>query len=452
MKNIKLLLLLSLLALVPVVLVGCGASETQYKVPNAYLTIDINPSVEIITDEEGLITVVTPLNEDAELLLIDVDFTGMAIDEATEKIVEMAIEMGYIGFTSDNAIIITAEAGEATENLTKTLAEKVEAFVSKRKMNIEVLKSNFEATPEIKELANELGISIGKLKLITVAMANNPELTVEAGADMSVRDINRIIIDARKEIRDFYKVEFHDQFQQLKTQLRINYQKDKTTLLNDIIQIADINAFTDFDLTAEQITEIKTLYQAYLDELFAIDLNVDNDEDNSDENTEDLIAELNNQRNTIREQIKNELRNMMKNRQNSKEDKDMIQSRIKGFRDELAGLDEEITDALEEYRNINGNLKYHWIFRNHNRVNKPINPVKQLHQKYQELLDEYEIDIDDLEEKFIEQISEQLDTLHQEYQQILDNYKEELKVQAEIIKQQLIDEKLALKKIWRNNK
>lgn len=438
MKKIK-LLLVALISLVPVILVGCSV-ENEYKVPNAYLIIDINPSIEVITDEDGLVSVVTPLNQDAEALLVDVDFTGMTVDGATKQIVELAIAMGYLDFDSEKAIIITAEAGEVTDEFTKTLAEKVEAFVAKRKMNIEVLKANFDASEDMEALAQQLNISIGKLKLITVAMANNPELTVEAGAEMSISEINQIIINARKEVRDFYKLEFHDQYQHLKEELHLRYLQDRAQLLNAIIQNMEGEAFSDLNLSAEAITEIKAIYQAYVDDLLAIDLNIFIEE--ASEVTDDEIDEYNQQCAAIREKILTELNNIKDNHHFSKADRKMVQARIRQFRDELNSLEKQ----------INTHRKNNRMIKHHRMINKPFSPIKELQREYQQLLKAFDININDIEAIFSNQIAAELEIIRSEYQETLANHRQEIKNQAEIIKQQLIEEKLTLKNLWRYDK
>jgi hypothetical protein len=118
----KVLLSMVLLLALTIGLYGCTTtpktpvSET-YKVANAYVTLDINPSVEIMTDESGLVCDVNPLNSDADLLLVDADLKGKTIEEVIDELVDTATDLGYITETDDNAVVVTAETEDENETI-----------------------------------------------------------------------------------------------------------------------------------------------------------------------------------------------------------------------------------------------------------------------------------------------------------------------------------------------
>ena len=61
----------------------------------AYVTIDINPSVELIV-KDGKVVSINAGNEDASILLSGEDLVGLTVEEATGKIVKLAEELGYL--------------------------------------------------------------------------------------------------------------------------------------------------------------------------------------------------------------------------------------------------------------------------------------------------------------------------------------------------------------------
>lgn len=94
MKNIKIIFSFILLLVLSLSIYGCK-DDSGEKFSNAYITIDINPSIEIITNDEGLVEQVNPLNYDAEILLSESDFTGKTVEEVVETIINLALEAGY---------------------------------------------------------------------------------------------------------------------------------------------------------------------------------------------------------------------------------------------------------------------------------------------------------------------------------------------------------------------
>ncbi len=73
------------------------------------MTVDINPSVEFMVDDQNKIVSVTALNDDGSILIIGETFIGKTPEEAVELMVSIAAETGYL--TEGNA--------EVTENTVK---------------------------------------------------------------------------------------------------------------------------------------------------------------------------------------------------------------------------------------------------------------------------------------------------------------------------------------------
>ena len=172
------------------ILVGCGKDAT-FEVKNAYVVIDINPSIEIVTNEDGKVLRVTALNEDAQVLLVDVDLKGKTFEEAVDAIIELAKELGYIDQLDENAILFTVEAEEerTVEELIKFLQEKVNKFKDKHKLRIECLIEQLSKDPNLVEEARDLDLSVNKLALIKAAIEINPELTIEEARKFPIKDL-----------------------------------------------------------------------------------------------------------------------------------------------------------------------------------------------------------------------------------------------------------------------
>ncbi|MFW6284735.1 MAG: anti-sigma-I factor RsgI family protein, partial [Bacillota bacterium] len=96
---------------------------------NTYLTVDINPSVEFIVNEDDEIESYTALNEDGEVVIADLDLEGKDYDEAMDLYLEEATELGYIDVDADdNAVQISTNEDdeEATEDTDEDTEESDE--------------------------------------------------------------------------------------------------------------------------------------------------------------------------------------------------------------------------------------------------------------------------------------------------------------------------------------
>ncbi|MFK5884146.1 MAG: hypothetical protein QM489_07410 [Candidatus Izemoplasma sp.] len=186
----KKLLAFGALLVLSVGLAACSDTESV-SASELYVSIDINPSIEFIVDEDGLVESYRLLNDDAQLLCVDVNFVGMTIDDATELFVSMATEAGFIDVDSeDNAVLITVygENQEYSNMIREQLKERLVRYLARNYINGVVLDEGY-TSEEVEATALELGITPAKLKLIYAAQASNPELTIEQGIETSIKEL-----------------------------------------------------------------------------------------------------------------------------------------------------------------------------------------------------------------------------------------------------------------------
>ena len=97
MKKKILSILLAAAMLVPSILMtGCGAPATPPEGTYTRMTVDINPSVEFMIDDENKVVSVTALNDDGSILIAGEAFVGKTPEEAAELMVTLAGETGYL--------------------------------------------------------------------------------------------------------------------------------------------------------------------------------------------------------------------------------------------------------------------------------------------------------------------------------------------------------------------
>ena len=151
------------------------------------MTVDINPSVEFILDENNKVLSVTALNDDAALLLVGEAFVGMSSDDAIELMLTIATETGYL-------VKGNVEANENTVSISVTGDKKVAA---------QLLKSAHEQAVETLE---ELDIPSKVEKAAALAEEELREVAIEATAytkeqleKFDINELNHAIAEARVE-------------------------------------------------------------------------------------------------------------------------------------------------------------------------------------------------------------------------------------------------------------
>ena len=99
--KIKLLCaLLCMMMLLSVLSLASCQSEPEPATPEegtvTRMTVDINPSVEFLVDDQGLIISATALNDDGSILIAGEAFVGKTPEEAADMMVNLAAQTGYL--------------------------------------------------------------------------------------------------------------------------------------------------------------------------------------------------------------------------------------------------------------------------------------------------------------------------------------------------------------------
>ncbi len=163
----------------------------------SYVAVDINPSIILTTNPWDKVIEVEALNEDAETLLIDVELIGLQVDEAVELIVAEATEMGYIDLLAEGEVVMVTAYNhdKVDEKLSEKIRERVQERLENREMAVHVV--GHEAVAEQKELANELGVALGKVLFVQRMMEKYPELGGEELYTMPIKEIMAKVKDLR---------------------------------------------------------------------------------------------------------------------------------------------------------------------------------------------------------------------------------------------------------------
>ena len=119
----KKLFVLFFMFVLTIALTSCGKKEEE----TARVTLDINPSYELIIDEEKTVIAVTALNEDASIVLYGESLVGKSLEEATEVIINLTVEYGYQDDTVKLSISEEySNAKKVIDEMKKTIKETLD--------------------------------------------------------------------------------------------------------------------------------------------------------------------------------------------------------------------------------------------------------------------------------------------------------------------------------------
>ena len=122
------------------------------------MTVDINPSVEFMVNDENKIVSVTALNDDGSILIVGEAFVGKTPEEAVEMMVTLATETGYlvkgnVEATENTVKISVSGDGKYVKALIKDLEKKAEDTLEKLDIRGKIERVDALGTEALKELA-----------------------------------------------------------------------------------------------------------------------------------------------------------------------------------------------------------------------------------------------------------------------------------------------------------
>lgn len=158
-----------------------------------YITIDINPSIELGLDDKNMVISYSALNDDANKILSNNPPIKVSIDDSMNYILSRCIENGYFSSNETNYIAISTSNND--EVICNSLNDKIDTLTTKTldENNIEVSIDKSNTTPNKREEAQSLGISSGKLNLINKLKELDPTINIEDYKNKSIKEIKREI-------------------------------------------------------------------------------------------------------------------------------------------------------------------------------------------------------------------------------------------------------------------
>lgn len=179
------------------------AGAYAYSIPVAYVSVDINPSIEYELNMFDRVLSVKAMDESAKEIVKLLDLNNMNIQKAVRVTTEQLIKGGYID-GEENNIILTAGSGNLAkaERLASQLSLRVQEVIDKEGKKAEVNSGvvNLDRVAEAKALQ----VTPGKLNLVQELIKIDENYKEEDQTELltqSVKEINKEINDSKKDAK-----------------------------------------------------------------------------------------------------------------------------------------------------------------------------------------------------------------------------------------------------------
>ena len=187
-----------------IVLAGGGIGYYQNRQVDSVVGIDVNPSIRLSVNRKERILKAEPLNQDAEIILDDMDLSSVDLNIGVNALIGSMVRHGYLD-DLDNAILVTVSNSDKEKAATvrREVVTEVASSLEEHKVGAVVYDQEMEETDEIRELADQYGISIGKAYFLKELVEENDlsEEDLKGFAGMNMEEIAREIADRSYRLR-----------------------------------------------------------------------------------------------------------------------------------------------------------------------------------------------------------------------------------------------------------
>jgi hypothetical protein len=199
MKSLKFVLSFVFLFAAIFAIIGC----TEVSANDTYVTLDINPSIELIVNRRDKVIYANALNEDGEVLLATLDLIGMKVEDAIDLIIETATNLGYIDPEAEETYVSVTAISKDTafgDQVRDRIKEHINNAFAKRYMMGKAQDKAF--TPEFVAEAESYGVTPGFLFMVKSALVADDELLIEDALLLTPAELQAIIRSAKVEMRE----------------------------------------------------------------------------------------------------------------------------------------------------------------------------------------------------------------------------------------------------------
>jgi len=182
-------LLIAAVSFLVIVIGGSSAAYAYYQTPVAYLSLDINPSVELGVNSFGKVVTSEGCNEDGQAILVGTNVTGSTVEDAIQSLILSANGKGYIAEDGSCVISLTSETNNTNKAITLQMDSKLGVNQALEKIAKQAIIQTDNVALTCRDEAKQFGITPGKLNLIYKLQTIDPTATIDNYKDASVKEI-----------------------------------------------------------------------------------------------------------------------------------------------------------------------------------------------------------------------------------------------------------------------
>jgi uncharacterized membrane protein YkoI len=172
---------------------GYRIYDTNYAVAST-VSLDVNPSIEVLVNQKEKVLSVNPINEDGKIVVGDMKFAGNSLDVTINALIESMLRNGYLDELANSILVsVDNEDPQKGVQLQNKLTEEINSLLKTGSFEGAVLSQVVSSDDSLKKIADQYGITPGKAQLIRKIISQNSLYTFEMLVPLSINELNLLI-------------------------------------------------------------------------------------------------------------------------------------------------------------------------------------------------------------------------------------------------------------------
>lgn len=254
MKKILPIILISFMVLVSTVLVvSCGKKD---KLASGYVTVEVNPAIELTVNSKGEVTSANGLNDEGKMILIDIEINSKSVEEVVEIFIEECKKTGYLieeklnEASTEIKVSVSAELEEIRTKIETKIETKVQEVVKKLNLNAKFKEVEAKSRAYLEDIAKKY----------------NPALTDEEAANLTYEQLFAYVELSTIERASLASVELEKYYNDFKAQqFKLKYKEELASKLDEgysVLLTSYNKLLTSFRSSIDQIKDYQ--YNTYV--------------------------------------------------------------------------------------------------------------------------------------------------------------------------------------------
>jgi len=185
----------------------------QNRVSDSTITMDVNPSIEIVTNKKDKVISLIALNEDARDITRGIDYKDAKLKDTVNALISSLISNGYLASDKRSILLsIKNKDSKKADAILSSLDETIKESLVSQNITPAILKQVIPKEKENTVLAKKYHISEGKMKLIQGILSSLDQYTLDMLTPMSIEALVELAEENSIDLRNLlgYGVETDD--------------------------------------------------------------------------------------------------------------------------------------------------------------------------------------------------------------------------------------------------